>query len=403
MKQQRPYVFMLLFVSAHFVHHLLTAIILPLLPMIRDSFELSYSQSGIVMSAFALSYGFSQLPAGWIADRIGSRYMLLIGISGVGIAGFLVGISTGYVSLLVLLVLLGLAGGAYHPSASPLISASVPETKRGKAIGLHIFGGSSSHLAAPLLAVFIAGFLGWRGSFLIISIPVIIIGAVLFILLNQYQVTARKVRDPADATGRQKLRLAPEIIIFLVATSALGASVGSMLPFVTLYIVDSFGFTEQVAALFLTLFYAVTVVSAPVGGLLADRLNIRVLFSVVALAAGPAVLLMGMAMHWVMIALLLFSLAVISSFRMIMSETFFVSRVPAAHRSTVLGIYFFAGAEASGIISPVLGAAIDQWGFTWAFGSLGIVLLIVASACMLLLSRFDRGMRHPRPEQAAAK
>lgn len=58
-----------LFVLAHFVHHLLTALPIPLLPMIRSDFSLDYTKSGLVISAFNLSYGIGQLPAAWLADR----------------------------------------------------------------------------------------------------------------------------------------------------------------------------------------------------------------------------------------------------------------------------------------------------------------------------------------------
>jgi len=82
-----------LLAGAHFSHHVLTALLVPLLPFIRDEFGLSYAQSGIVTSAFTLSYGLAQLPAGWLSDRVGPRYMLLVGISGVAVAGALVGLS----------------------------------------------------------------------------------------------------------------------------------------------------------------------------------------------------------------------------------------------------------------------------------------------------------------------
>jgi len=110
-----------LFMLAHFSHHVLTAIPIPLLPMIRRSFALDYTQSGLAISAFTLSYGIAQLPAGWLADRVGPRLLITIGISGVALSGLLVGLSQTYIMMTVFLVLMGLAGGGYHPAASPLI------------------------------------------------------------------------------------------------------------------------------------------------------------------------------------------------------------------------------------------------------------------------------------------
>jgi fucose permease len=65
-----------LFVLAHFTHHVITAITAPLLPLIRSSFSLSYTQSGLLLSAFTVSYGLGHLPAGWLADRISAVLMI---------------------------------------------------------------------------------------------------------------------------------------------------------------------------------------------------------------------------------------------------------------------------------------------------------------------------------------
>ena len=120
---------------AHFAHHLLTALPIPLLPFIRNDFKLNYTQSTWVSSAFALSYGIGQLPAGWLADRIGPRILITVGILGVAMVGILVGISHTFTMMIVFLVLMGLAGGGYHPASAPLISASVEPKKRGRALG----------------------------------------------------------------------------------------------------------------------------------------------------------------------------------------------------------------------------------------------------------------------------
>lgn len=128
-----------------------------MLPFIRNEFKLNYTQAAVVTSAFSLSYGFGQLPAGWLADRLGPRILVTVGILGVAVAGVLVGISNTYIMLVVFLMLMGLAGGGYHPASAPLISMSVEPEKRGRALGFHMIGGSASFFVAPLVAAAIAG------------------------------------------------------------------------------------------------------------------------------------------------------------------------------------------------------------------------------------------------------
>jgi MFS family permease len=161
------------FVLAHFSHHLLIALLVPLMPLIRDEFALDYTQSGLLFSVFTMSYGISQLPAGWLADRVGARILITIGICGVALAGLLVGLSQTYAMMLGFLALMGVLGGGYHPASSPLISASVELKNRGRSLGIHLIGGSSSFFLAPLIAAAFAAS-PWvgalRSSYLLFSL-----------------------------------------------------------------------------------------------------------------------------------------------------------------------------------------------------------------------------------------
>jgi MFS family permease len=136
------------------------------LPFIRDDGSLSAgglsnSQVAWVASAFSLAYGIGQLPGGWLADRIGRRAMIAIGVFGVAIIGILVGLSTTYLLLILLLVVMGIVGGGYHPAATPWISASVGEQNQGRAIGFHFVGGGAGFFVAPFIGGAIAAAWGW--------------------------------------------------------------------------------------------------------------------------------------------------------------------------------------------------------------------------------------------------
>jgi predicted MFS family arabinose efflux permease len=65
------------FMFAHFTHHVSNSMLTPLLPVIRDSFALTYPQSGLLVSAFSLSQGFSQAPIGILAPACSSPHCAL--------------------------------------------------------------------------------------------------------------------------------------------------------------------------------------------------------------------------------------------------------------------------------------------------------------------------------------
>ncbi len=404
MGNKRSYMFILFFVSAHFFHHLLTSIIVPLLPMIRDSFDLTYAQAGGVASAFTISYGLAQLPSGWIADRVGAKYLLFFGISGVAVAGALVGFSGTYIGLLVFLALMGIAGGGYHPSASPLVSASVEPSQRGKALGLHIVGGSASHLVSPLAAVFIAGFFGWRGSFITISIPVFIFGIILFMLLRVFHISVKNHAQSSksqNASGTSVKRPFGEIIVFLVISSAIGAVLGSVIAFIPMFSIDGLGVSQTGSALFLSLYFFAGMIAAPLSGGVVDKLGSRSMFIFLAVLSGPAIMLLGITRSWIVLAVIMVFQAVVMFSRMVVSETYFVTYVPLKWKSTILGIYYFAGMEGSGILTPILGRVIDGVGFSWAFTAMGLSLSIVCVVSLtILLFRNRAGIEQQAAESS---
>ena len=154
------------FIIAHFAHHLMTALPAPLLPFIREDFNLSYTRASLVTSSFTLANGAGQLPAGWLVNRIGTRILITIGILGVAIVGFLVGLSQTFIMLLVFLVIMGLLAGGYHPAATPLISEAVDPKQRGRVLGFHLIGGNAGFFVTPLIAAAIAAAWGWRSAFM---------------------------------------------------------------------------------------------------------------------------------------------------------------------------------------------------------------------------------------------
>src|SRR4030042_6215981 len=81
------------FVFSHLSHHLCTGVLVCLLPLVRQEFQLSYFQLGLLSSGFALAYGFAQLPIGAFSERIGQRTVIPVGLLGTSLAGIAAGFS----------------------------------------------------------------------------------------------------------------------------------------------------------------------------------------------------------------------------------------------------------------------------------------------------------------------
>lgn len=376
---------------SHFSHHVMTALVAPLLPFIRSEFTLNYAQSGLLISAFSLTYGLSQVPGGWLADKIGPHLLILMGISGVAVAGALIGFSQTYLMLIVSLVIMGVVSGGYHPSASPLISSNVEPKYQGKALGLHIVGGSTSFFLAPLIGVGLAAAWGWRSAFLGLSGPFFVVGIILYLLIRRQQVIMKKPRSSSKSGERPEATtdLARLIIVIVLTllTRVLGGAVQAYIP---LYLVDHFGVDEKTAGAFLSIIFSASFFAAPLGGHISDRVGTYRLLILLALIQAPIVFLLVVTPFGLGFVAVLLLWGIHMFIRMPTAESFLVSHVPNRIRSTIFGFYFFAGMELSGLFTPVLGTIIDRIGFQTTFTMVSAAILIITillSLVLLLLGR----------------
>jgi MFS family permease len=376
-----------LFVLAHFSHHLLMALTIPLSPMIRSDFSLDYTYTGLVISAFNLSYGIGQLPGGWLADRFGPRWMITLGIWGVAVAGFFVGLSHSFGMMVVSLALMGVLGGGYHPAAPPMISSLVEPIRRGRALGLHMIGGSASFFLSPIIAMAIAAYWGWRGSFICLAVPTLAFGIYFHLLLKKREAKGSMNRGrsprPTEKVPGERLFRPLIVVIFLSTFSA--AVLFSVMSFIPLFLVDKIGYSKETAGTFFAVIYSAGLWASPLGGYLSDRFGPIPVLLFVLLLTGPVIFLLHFVSSWLGIGILLLALGMIIYVRMPVSESYILSHTPEGRRSAVLGIYFFAGMEGGGILTPLMGYLIDHLGFYLSFSIAAIALVAITLFCSILL------------------
>ena len=136
-------------------------------PLIQDQLHLSATQLGTLLSAFYYSYVLAMVPVGWLAERFGAHRILGAGVALWSISTFLTGFAGGFVSLLLLRLLLGLGESAGFPCGSKLVAVAVEPSRIGMANGIMAFG----YLVGPALGTVIGGLLmsyvGWRPVFVL--------------------------------------------------------------------------------------------------------------------------------------------------------------------------------------------------------------------------------------------
>lgn len=181
------------FTYTHFSHDIIAGLLAALLPLIREDLGIGYLQTGLLLSAYAITSGLFQFLGGWIGDRISRQIVMAIGLGGVGLTAIAVALTSAYYPMLAVLVIMGVLAGAYHPSTISMLAGCFEEARRGKALALHSVGGSIGFSAGPVLGGLIAAMLGWRFAFIFLSIPALV--AVPIVL--------RKFRQQRQANGEE--------------------------------------------------------------------------------------------------------------------------------------------------------------------------------------------------------
>lgn len=370
-----------LFILAHGSHHMITALHQPMLPFMRQEFNLNYTRAATITSAFSISGGLSQLPSGWLADRIGPTYLITMGILGVAIGGLFVGLSQSYLMLLAALVFMGLMSGGYHPASTPLISMSVPVHQRGRAVGFHLVGGTSMFFAAPILAGLISGVWGWNWAYLALAIPSSIFGISFFFYLKkrygkaQVEAMKKTLTEEHPPQPGYKRRLWAFLIMMVLGGGA-GATIHS---FLTLYIVDILGAPKDHAAMAMSLVFLPGFYGAPLGGLISDKIGSAKVIIATDILSGLIIFwLVSIQSYSYTFWTMLVIMGTIQSVRFPVAEVFIMSQSPAKHRSTIYGIYYSTMQYTGAIFAPIMGHFIEIYGFVNMFKFSGYAVTAVA-------------------------
>lgn len=375
--------------AAHFAHHTSNSLLNPLLPLIRDTFALSYAQSGFAVSAYSLSLGLSNGPIGLLADRIGSRQVMVVGLVFTGLVSIALAQAGDYPQLLVLLLSLGIISGTYHAPAAALISRLFSPRVRGAAMGFHITGGHLSFFAAPLLAAYLAATTGtWRTPYLLFAIVPILLGAALWLMVPP----DRPVRLHGDLLAPfREIRTVFRTIGPLVSLSvAFQVGIASLLAFLALYLVDSRGVTPVVAATAFGFTQLVGVVGAPVGGWLSDRLGRRTPILIALGLLGPSVFLLTIVPNeLLLIPLTVFGFAF--SMRGTATEVLVMDTAPVDRRGAVLGAYYLAAQPIGGVATPIFGLIAGAVGITAAFTGIGLLLAVMSVLAVVVGRGLSQG------------
>ncbi|MGX9132961.1 MFS transporter [Rummeliibacillus sp. JY-2-4R] len=128
------------------------------------------SQLGVILSSFFMGYALMQIPGGFLADKFGSKKVIVIAILGWSIFTALTGFAWSLTSLMLIRFLFGIGEGAYPSASTKAIATYFVPKKRTKAQSTMMSSNSIGAAIAPIICAPLLIALGWRHVFLVISL-----------------------------------------------------------------------------------------------------------------------------------------------------------------------------------------------------------------------------------------
>lgn len=245
----------------------------PVIPLATRDLGLTAAQAGGFMSAFFLGYLLTQLPGGMLADRLGTRKVLLTSLGLMGL--FTIGMTwiPGFWTGTVLRFFAGIGSGAVLAAAVKGVYDNFGPTRRATAMGFFMASSPFGLLIANLLSPMIAASYGWRSSFLAAGSFTLLALAISWLTLPRPAKTCPRAKDrPADS--RNTLRtLFRNRALMLTAVAGFFAMWGTWgtLTWANTYMHQCLGLSLQQSGRIMAMFGVGALIGQPLAGWLADR------------------------------------------------------------------------------------------------------------------------------------
>jgi YNFM family putative membrane transporter len=350
-------------------------VISPLIPSLTDTFGVGDGAIGFALTGMWGAYALLQFPSGVLADRFGEKRVILAAMAIAGTTSLLLATASTYAVFFVLAVLLGVGTGLHYTVGTTLLTKLFDGT--GRAIGIHVTGGSIAGLLAPVVAAAIAVRVGWRWAL----VPPAAVALVIFLLL----LVALRPTEPEQPGLRMRSRFRlgalrsllgrPSIAYTTVLATVAAFAWQATASFYPTYLVATRGLSVEAASALFSLYFVVLGLFQPLSGWLSDRLGRDTVIALTMLAGvvGYGALTLVQWLPATVVAI------VVTGFAMSWGgpiQSRFMDGLTDAERGTGFGlvrtVYMLVGALGSGVV----GTLADLAGWTVAFGFLAALMAL---------------------------
>lgn len=334
-------------------------LIIPLLlPFLKTEFNLTYAQSGLILTGHLGVRSLFSYISGHLGDKYDKRFIISAGfiISSFFLASLI--LAGSITSVVVYLLLLAIGVATFHPLATAMAGEDAVPEYRAFHMGIFETTGAIGIILASLTFGLAVQNWGWRQTCLLLSLPGLPL-AWAYLKIKKEEV------DPLSIAENNVDRF--YIILFIIARGIRGLGIGVIMSFLPTYGTDHLGLSAGAASWLMTLFFIGGIFGALGGGWLSDKSSPLLLVWVTTVITVPLTILITYTGNPLIVYILVFIFGIVNSAFFTPQNCWLTMVSTVATRGKVLGAAFLIEGFSNTISPALFGWIADNIGLAGSF------------------------------------
>lgn len=353
---------------SHFLNDMIQSIIPAIYPIMKDKFNYSFAQIGIITLVFQMTSSILQPFTGFYADKHPRPYALSAGMCFTLIGLLLLAFAENYFIILLAVSVVGFGSSIFHPTAS-LVTQLASGGKKSLAQSIFQVGGNGGSAVGPLLAAIIILPFGqhaisWFALAALLAAIIMIRLGTWYRTKLSYVVTHQSAQPLINHDISRRTKYGALLILILLIFSKYFYT-ACITSYFTFFLIDKFGISVQTSQLCLFVFLLAFAIGTVAGGMLGDKFGRKYVIWFSILGAAPFAIAMPFAnLTWTIICTFLSGLIIASAFS---SIVVYATDLMPNKVGLIAGIFFGLMFGLGGLGSAFFGWLADRTSIEYIF------------------------------------
>ena len=354
---------------SHLLNDTIQSLIPAIYPVVKNTYNLSFSQIGLITLTFQMAASLFQPFVGLYTDKKPQPYSLAAGMTFTLVGLVTLSLSSGFYMMLLSVALVGTGSSIFHPEASRMAHAA-SGGRRGLAQSIFQLGGNFGSSLGPLLAAWIIVPYGQPSVIWFSAIALVAI-LILSRVGNWYKSYVRdmasgskkKVSSMVHTYSRKRVVFAVAILLVLIFSKYF--YMASLTSYFTFYVIDKFHVSVQTSQIYLFIFLISVAAGTLIGGPIGDKIGRKYVIWFSILGTAPFALLLPYAnLFWTGVLIVPIGMILASAFSAILV---YAQELIPGKVGLVSGLFFGFAFGMGGIGSALLGRLADSTSINYVF------------------------------------